>query len=140
MVQHTLEHGSPLQKQQLCEAMQSEIGRLARHKARRLFFWLALAGGVLLNRGEVEADFSSFFLVSWLSVAFLDLFHPDELHGCFCLKNFSMIFLGLSAPFFLQVASHVVECALLHSSSEARQMLKDAMASNAEEPGSLGHG
>jgi len=34
---------------------------------------------------------------------------------------------------WLQVASHVVECALLHSSPDARQMLKDAMASNAEE-------
>lgn len=33
----------------------------------------------------------------------------------------------------VQVASHVVECALLHSSPEVRQMLKEAMASNAEE-------
>eukprot|EP00438_Fugacium_kawagutii_P014158 Skav213271 [mRNA] locus=scaffold2944:82170:82979:+ [translate_table: standard] len=32
-----------------------------------------------------------------------------------------------------KVASHVVECALLHSSPDVRQMLKDAMASNAEE-------
>lgn len=46
-----------------------------------------------------------------------------------------------SVEFFLlvpsqrcQVASHVVECALLHSSPDERQMLKDAMASNAEEP------
>lgn len=36
-----------------------------------------------------------------------------------------------------KVASHVVECALLHSSPDVRQMLKDAMASNAEELASL---
>ena len=31
-MQHTLEHGTVLQKQLLCEAMLPDIGRLARHK------------------------------------------------------------------------------------------------------------
>ena len=33
----------------------------------------------------------------------------------------------------MEVASHVVECALLHSSPEERERLKNAMAGNAEE-------